>query len=84
MKPGGEAGGSIKWLIGFVLAAVGVYFLFNSVHVVSGHHGYISGMMRGGGLGGGMGETTSMGIIFVPFILSMIALFVNAKWKLAW
>jgi hypothetical protein len=42
-------------------------------------------MMRGrGGGGGGMWETTSMGLIFVPFLIGVIALFYNAAQKWAW
>jgi hypothetical protein len=84
MKPGGTEGGSGKWLIGLILFGLGIYFLFDSIRVSSGGAGMLTGMMGGGRRGGGWQNTTSMGLIFVPFILSMIALFVNAKWKIAW
>ena len=39
----------------------------------------------GHGRGGhGIWETTSMGIVFVPFFIGVIALFYNAKWRWAW
>ena len=92
IKPGGTEGGDGQFMaaIGFILAAVGLYFLFDSVHVRSGGQGWVSGMMRGrgggagGAHGGGMGMTTSMGIIFVPFIIATIALFYDATKRWAW
>ena len=89
MSPGGTEGGGGKFALGFLLAAVALYFFFDSVLVQSGGSGWISGAMRGGhrgGAGGGLGlwETTSMGIIFLPFFIGIIALFYNAKMKWAW
>ena len=41
--------------------------------------------MLGGGRGHGrMIETTSMGIVFIPFFLGVFALFVDARRKWAW
>ena len=41
--------------------------------------------MMGGGRGrGGMIDTTSMGILFVPFFIGVFALFVDAHRKWAW
>ena len=81
---GGSPGGAGQFLIGFGLAMVALWFFFDSVQVVSGHRGIISGMF--GGRGGGMGnwETTSMGVIFVPFFIGTVALFYDAKQKWAW
>lgn len=83
---GGTDGGVRQFLIGFGLAAVGVYLFFDSVRVVTDGAGIISGALRrrGQGGGGGMGETTSMGILFVPFFLGVFSLFVNSRQKWAW
>lgn len=80
--PGGTEGGLGKFTIGLALAAVGVYLFFDSVRVSSGHYGWISGMMHRGR--GGMWETTSMGIVFVPLVIGVIALFYDARMKWAW
>lgn len=63
-----------------ILLGLGLYLLLDSVKVVSGAFGLFSGM----GHRGGMGETTSMGIIFVPFILGVAILFFDAGKKWAW
>lgn len=64
------------------MAMVATYLFFDSVRVSTGHHGMVSGMM--GGRAGGMIETTSMGIVFIPFFLGVFSLFVDAKRKWAW
>jgi len=50
--------------------------------------GWISGGIRGirggGAGGGGMRETTSMGIVFLPFLVGLIALFYDASKKWSW
>ena len=81
--PGGTEGGVGKFTIGLVLAAVAVYLFFDSVRVSTAPHGWISGMMHGGG-GRGLWETTSMGILFVPFLIGVIAIFYDARMKWAW
>jgi uncharacterized protein len=86
LKPGGTEGGDVWFLsaAGFLLAAVGLYFFFDSVYVHGGGAGLVSGWI--GGRGGGMGlwQTTSMGVIFVPFFLGVVWLFYDADKKPAW
>ena len=84
IKPGGTDGGAIKFLFGLALSIVGVYLLIDSVRFTTGHSGLISGMMHGGRGGGGMGETTSMGVLFVPLFIGVAALFFDAKKTWAW
>ncbi|MCA9146142.1 MAG: hypothetical protein H6823_18845 [Planctomycetaceae bacterium] len=84
---GGTEGGVGQFFIGLVLAGLAIYLFFDSVRVTTGV-GLVSGgvhalMGRRGG-GGGFGETTSMGIIFVPFVIAVIALFYDAKKKWGW
>lgn len=85
---GGTEGGVETFLIGLGLAGLGIYLFFDSVHMSTAGMGLVSGMMgRGrGGHGGGMGmwETTSMGIVFVPFAIGVFCLFVNARRTWAW
>jgi len=83
---GGTDGGVGQFLMGFGLAALAVYLFFDSVQVMTGGSGMMSGMLRGrgGGGNGGMGQTTSMGILFVPFFIGIFALFVNSRQKWAW
>jgi len=82
MKPGGTEGGEGSFLggAGLLLLGVGLYLLLDSVKVVSGGFGWFSGM----GHRGGMGDTTSMGIIFVPFFIGVAFLFVDAGKRWAW
>ncbi len=80
---GGSDGGCGLFAIGAALAAAGVYLLLHSVHVRSTGSGLISGGMRGWG-GGGVWETTSMGIVFVPFVCGVIMLFYNSELKGGW
>ncbi|MFT7641389.1 MAG: hypothetical protein ACI9G1_003137, partial [Pirellulaceae bacterium] len=74
-SPGGTEGGMTLFVIGSLLSALGIYFFFRSVDVTTEHVGVISGAIgrgvggRGGGGGGGGMHTTSMGVIFVPFII---------------
>jgi hypothetical protein len=83
---GGTEGGVGMFFVGFGLAALGVYLFFNSVYATTGP-GMLGGLfgMRGG-QGGGRGawETTSMGILFVPFLIGIIALFQDARRRWAW
>ena len=80
---GGTKGGLGKYAIGLALAALATYLFFDSVKVSTMGHGLVTGLCRGFGRGG-FWETTSMGIIFVPFFIGVIALFYNAKWRWAW
>lgn len=85
MNPGGTEGGTAKFIIGCLLCVVSVWLFFDSVRVVSSGFGAVSGAMHGyGRRGGGAMETTSMGIIFVPFFIGLVALFYNARLKWGW
>jgi uncharacterized protein len=79
---GGSEGGIGLFAIGLMMAIAAVYLFFDAVRVSTGHHGAISGMMGSGR--GGLIETTSMGLVFVPFFLGVFSLFVNAQRKWAW
>lgn len=79
---GGTEGGTMQFWVGFILTALALYLFFDSVRVATAPFGWISGMM--GGRGRGLGQTTSMGILFVPFILGTLALFYDARLKWAW
>lgn len=83
---GGTDGGFFLFGIGFLLSITAAWFFLDSVQVATGH-GALSGFIRGRqGVGSGrsFGQTTSMGIIFVPFLISVIALFYDATKKWAW
>ena len=80
---GGTEGGVFEYLVGLCLAGLAIYLFFDSVHMASGQYGVFSGML-GGGRQGGHWDTTSMGIIFVPFGIGVFSLFVNAEQKWAW
>lgn len=84
MKPGGTDGGERAFMTGagLVLFALGLYLFLDSVKVMSAPFGWISGRMGRGG--GGMMETTSMGLIFVPFLAGVMILFYDAEKKWAW
>ena len=83
MKPGGTDGGTPSFLMGggAILLGVGLYLLLDSERVMSGDYGAISGMMN---RRGGVGETTSMGIVFVPFLIGVGVLFFDAEKRWAW
>ncbi len=80
---GGTQGGVGTFTVGLVLAALGTYLFFDSVKVTTAPTGLLSGLM-GGGHRGGLWETTSMGILFVPFFIGVIALFYDATKRWAW
>ena len=84
MKPGGTDGGEHAFVTGagLILFALGLYLFLDSVQVTSAPYGLISSRMGRGG--GGMMETTSMGIIFVPFLAGVMVLFYDAEKKWAW
>ncbi len=86
---GGTEGGIGMFMAGFALSAASLWFFFDSVLVTSGGMGWISGQlqaMRGGDAAGtgGVWRTTSMGIIFVPFVFGVLALFYDARKPWAW
>ncbi len=80
---GGTDGGAGKFLIGFGLSGLALYLFFDSVRVETGGLGLFSGFARRHA-GGGLLETTSMGLLFVPFFLGVLALFYDARMKWAW
>jgi hypothetical protein len=80
---GGTEGGIGIFFLGLALTALGGYLFFDSVRVTSGA-GLFTGMLGGRGGGHGWWETTSMGIIFVPFLIGVVALFYDARRKWAW
>ena len=77
---GGTDGGINQFVVGFGLMALAVYLFFDSVKVSTGI-GFMSGW---GHSRGGMWETTSMGIIFLPFLIGVVVLFYDAAKKWAW
>jgi hypothetical protein len=79
---GGTYGGLTQFTIGSFLAALATYLFLNSVYATTVHVGVLGRAMGGGR--GGWGETTSMGILFVPLFLALIALFYDARLKWAW
>ena len=81
MKPGGKEGGEGLFLGGLALMIAGLYFFLDSVRVSSGQFGAISGMIGRGRQGM---ETTSMGIVFVPFLIGVGVLFYDASKRWAW
>jgi hypothetical protein len=78
---GGRPGGAGLFLFGFVLAAGGLWLLFDSVRATTAPFGLVSGWMHG--FGGGF-ETTSQAIVFVPFILGVGLLFYESRWRVGW
>jgi len=80
---GGTEGGTGMFGLGVVMALAAVYIFFDSIRVSTGHAGAISGLIGGDGRGR-LIETTSMGIVFVPFFAGVFSLFVNARQKWAW
>lgn len=76
----------MKFLIGLLMTLGGLWFFFDSVNLITGHHGLISGALRGGrgGGGAGLGQTTSMGIVLVPLFVGVVALFFDVRRTWAW
>lgn len=81
IKPGGKEGGEGLFLGGVALMIAGLYFFLDSVRVSSGQFGAISGMIGRGRQGM---ETTSMGIVFVPFLIGVGVLFYDSTKRWAW
>ncbi|MGO9112677.1 MAG: hypothetical protein ACLP9L_25880 [Thermoguttaceae bacterium] len=79
---GGTEGGLGKFAIGFCLSALATYLFFDSVLVTTAGRGLISGLFGYGR--GGCWETTSTGILFVPFFLGVVVLFYDARLWWGW
>jgi len=81
MKPGGTEGGERGFVLGagMVLLGLGIYLFFDSVRVTTANYGWISAR-----IGRGIGETTSMGVVFVPFLAGIVVLFYDASKRWAW
>lgn len=80
-----------KFAVGFVLTMTSLWFLFDSVRVSTGGHGFISGAIHDSfnpSYHGGNAYSASMGLIFVPFIIGVISIvYSNSKkwsWYLTW
>ncbi|QDU94557.1 hypothetical protein [Lignipirellula cremea] len=80
---GGTEGGLLMFGVGLGLSALAVYLFFDSVRVTTGF-GVVGRMLKAAGRGGGWMETTSTGLLFVPFLLATIALFYDASKRWAW
>ncbi|MCA9199737.1 MAG: hypothetical protein KDA87_19490 [Planctomycetales bacterium] len=80
--PGGTEGGLMQFGVGTVLTILAIVFFFNSVIATTRGYGLITGAMHR--LSGNMGDTTSMGIVFMPFVLAVVALFYDASKNWAW
>ena len=83
LNPGGRPGGEVKFLIGALMTIAGVWLFFDSVKFTTGHMGLISGGIARG-RGGGLMETTSMGIVLLPLFAGIVALFFNSRMMWAW
>jgi len=83
---GGTEGGLGQYAIGFGMAMLALYLVFDSVLCREGSDSsrWDSPVGLSGGSGRGFWETTSMGIVFMPFFLGVLALFYDAKQKWAW
>lgn len=79
---GGTEGGLGKFAIGFCLSSLATYLFFDSVRVTTAGCGLISGLF--GYAHGSYWETTSTGIIFVPFFLGVVVLFYDARLWWGW
>lgn len=73
----------MKFLIGAAMTVAGIWLFFDSVRFTTGHMGLFSGAMAQG-RGGGLMETTSMGIVLVPLFAGVIALFFDVKRTWGW
>ncbi len=81
---GGTDGGISTFFFGLAMTVGGIYFFFDSIRVTTGQAGWLSGAIGGGAGRGRIMDTTSMGILFVPFFLGVFSLFVDARRKWAW
>ena len=71
---GNTEGGWEKFIMGGVLLCLGVYMLLDSVRVTSGGYGCVSGLMCRGIGNSQFVETTSMGVIFLPLFVGILAM----------
>ncbi|MDF1825897.1 MAG: hypothetical protein P1U68_14720 [Verrucomicrobiales bacterium] len=83
LNPGGSPGGEVKFLIGALMTIAGTWLFFDSVRFTTGHMGMVSGAIARG-RGGGLMETTSMGIVLLPIFVGIIALFFDVKKSWGW
>jgi len=83
LEPGGRPGGEVKFLIGLVLTALGVWLFLDSIRFTTGHLGVVSGAIARG-RGGGLWDTTSMGIVLVPLFIGVVALFFDVRRAWGW
>lgn len=74
-KPGGTAGGLGSFVLGLVVAAVGLYLILNQVQVTTGYW-----QIWGWGLGG----TSTFGLTLVPLMLGIGLLFFNGRSIAGW
>ncbi len=81
MKPGGQEGGDGYFLGGIALLIAGLYFFMDSVHVTAGQYGAFSRVIGGGRNGL---ETTSMGVVFLPFLIGIGVLFYDSSRQWGW
>jgi len=81
---GGTEGGVGKFVLGFALSMLALYLFFDSVRVTTSGFGWVSGAFRSGHRTGGFWDTSSMGIVFVPFFIGVVALFYDSAMKWAW
>jgi len=79
---GGTEGGLLDFFVGACLAGLAAYLFFDSVRMSTMQYGFVSGFIGGGR--GGLWQTTSMGIVFVPFAIGVFSLFVDARQRWAW
>jgi hypothetical protein len=79
---GGTPGGTGMFFVGLILAAVGLYLFLDSVQVITGHMGWMSGGFNR--MTGGNYPTTSTGILFVPIFLGLVLLFYNSRLMSGW
>jgi hypothetical protein len=69
---GGTPGGVGEFLVGILLAAIGLYLLFTHVQVHSSYWNFFGGPSR------------SFGVTLIPLLIGVGALFVNGKSLLGW
>lgn len=73
MGAGGSNGGSFRFLFGLMMMVAGGYLLLSAVQVAWGSHLFhVSGV----------GITT--GYVFIPFVIGVVLLFMNARNPLGW
>ncbi|MDF2376869.1 MAG: hypothetical protein P1U81_11540 [Verrucomicrobiales bacterium] len=65
------------------MTIVGTWLFFDSVRFTTGHMGVMSGAIARG-RGGGLMETTSMGIVLLPLFVGVIVLFFDVKKSWGW